>query len=66
MFERFADLDDKISHLEGRLSDPQLVSNQREYQKVVREHAHLTKLNDKYREVHEGAGGYPRQQGDPL
>jgi peptide chain release factor 1 len=48
MFERFADLDDKISHLEGRLSDPQLVSNQREYQKVVREHAHLTKLNDKY------------------
>lgn len=50
MFERFADLDDKISHLEGRLSDPQLVSNQREYQKVVREHAHLTKLNDKYRQ----------------
>jgi peptide chain release factor 1 len=50
MFERFADLDDKISHLEGRLSDPQLVSIQREYQKVVREHAHLTKLNDKYRQ----------------
>lgn len=50
MFERFADLDDKISHLEGRLSDPQLVGNQREYQKVVREHAHLVKLNDIYRQ----------------
>ena len=50
MFERFADLDDKISNLEGRLSDPQLVGNQREYQKVVREHAHLVKLNDVYRQ----------------
>ena len=50
MFARFADLDDKISHLEGRLSDPQLVNNQKEYQKVVREHSHLVKLNAKYRE----------------
>jgi len=50
MFARFADLDDKISHLEGRLSDPQLVNNQQEYQKVVREHSHLVKLNAKYRE----------------
>ena len=50
MFDKFADLDDKISHLEGRLSDPDLVGNQKEYQRVVREHAHLVKLNDKYRE----------------
>ena len=50
MFDKFADLDDKISHLEGRLSDPDLVANQQEYQKVVREHAHLIKLNDKYQE----------------
>lgn len=50
MFEKFADLDDKISHLEGRLSDPKLVSNQEEFQKVVREHSHLTKLNSKYTE----------------
>lgn len=50
MFARFADLDDKISHLEGRLSDPRLVNNQKEYQKAVREHSHLVKLNAKYRE----------------
>jgi len=50
MFEKFADLDDKIADLEGRLSDPGLVSNQKEFQKVVREHAHLTKLNSKYSE----------------
>lgn len=50
MFDKFADLEDKISHLEGRLSDPALVGDQKEYQKVVREHAHLLKLNDKYLE----------------
>lgn len=50
MFDKFADLEDKISHLEGRLSDPALVGDQKEYQKVVREHAHLSKLNDKYLE----------------
>ncbi len=50
MFDKFADLDDKISHLEGRLSDPGLVRNQKEYQKVVREHAHLTKINAKFTE----------------
>jgi peptide chain release factor 1 len=50
MFEKFSDLEDKISNLEGRLSDPQLVSNQKEYQKVVREHSNLTRLNEKYTE----------------
>lgn len=51
MFEKFADLEDKISDLEGRLSDPGLVSDQKEYQKVVCEHAHLTKLNNKFEEL---------------
>lgn len=58
MFEKFADLEDKISHLEGRLSDPQLVSDQKEYQKVVREHTTLTRLNDKYLEYKKDSGGY--------
>jgi peptide chain release factor 1 len=47
MFEKFGDLEEKIADLEGRLSDPDFVSRQTEYQKVVREHAHLTKLNKK-------------------
>lgn len=50
MFDKFEDLEDKLSHLEGKLSDPVLVNNQQEYQKVVREHAHLTKLNTLYKE----------------
>jgi len=44
MLDKFHDLDDKLSDLEGRLSDPSLISNQPEYQKVVREHSHLSRL----------------------
>ena len=51
MFEKFADLEDKISDLEGQLSDPSLVSNQKKYQKVVREHAHLVKLNTTFEKL---------------
>jgi len=48
MFEKFANLEEKISHLEGRLSDPQLIGDQQEYQKVARKHANLVKLHQKY------------------
>lgn len=51
MFEKFADLEDKIFDLEGQLSDPSLVSNQSKYQKVVREHAHLLKLNTTFEKL---------------
>jgi peptide chain release factor 1 len=44
MLEKFHDLDNRLSDLEGRLSDPSLISNQSEYQKVVREHSHLNRL----------------------
>lgn len=50
MFDKFQDLDDKISHLEGRLSDPSLMNDQKEFQSVVKEHANLTKLNELYGE----------------
>lgn len=45
MFDKFGDLTERIADLEGRLADPSFVSNQKEYQKVVREHAHLSKIN---------------------
>jgi len=54
MLNRFHDIEDKLSDIEGRLSDPSLISNQEEYQKVVKEHAHLSrlaKLNASYRKV---------------
>lgn len=53
MFHKFEDLEEKISHLEGRLSDPSLMNNQKEYQSVVREHSHLTRLNELYSELQE-------------
>lgn len=59
MFDKFADLEDKILDLEGRMSDPELVGDQKEYQKVVREHSHLTKLNGlfvEYKKVQQEIG----------
>jgi peptide chain release factor 1 len=44
MLDKFHDLNDKLSDIEGRLSDPSLINNQPEYQKVVREHSHLSRL----------------------
>ena len=46
MLEKFHDLEEKLSTLEGRLSDPELINNQQEYQKIVREHAHLSRLSE--------------------
>ncbi|RZW17996.1 MAG: PCRF domain-containing protein, partial [Desulfobulbaceae bacterium] len=46
MLDRFHDIDDKLADLEGRLSDPSLINNQQEYQKVVKEHAHLSRLSE--------------------
>lgn len=56
LFDSFADLEEKISHLEGRLSDPSLVNRQEEYQKVVQEHAQLVRVNtvfSRYQHVQE-------------
>ncbi|CAG37455.1 peptide chain release factor 1 [Desulfotalea psychrophila] len=50
LFDKFDDLDNRIEHLEGKLSDPEIVNDQKEFQKVVREHAHLSKLNTVYKE----------------
>lgn len=44
MFDTIDDLQEKIAHLEGRLSDPSLMADQQAYQKVAREHSHLGKM----------------------
>ena len=51
MIDKLTDLDEKISHLEGRLSDPSLSADQKAYQKVAQEHSHLTKLQALYDEL---------------
>ncbi|THB74001.1 MAG: peptide chain release factor 1 [Desulfobulbaceae bacterium] len=44
MLDKFKDVDEKLATLEGRLADPSLINNQSEYQKVVREHAQMSRL----------------------
>lgn len=54
MLDKFHDIDGKLANLEGRLSDPSLITNQKEYQKVVKEHSHLSRLaelNSSYRKI---------------
>ena len=46
MLDRFNDIDDKLADLEGRLADPSLIGNQQEYQRVVKEHSHLSRLSE--------------------
>ncbi|OGQ96624.1 MAG: peptide chain release factor 1 [Deltaproteobacteria bacterium RIFOXYD12_FULL_57_12] len=48
MFDKLADLGDKLAALEGKLSEPALMANQAEYQKVAREHSHISRLYSLY------------------
>jgi len=48
MFENLSDINEKRETLEMQLSDPALVGDQDKYQKVVREHSHVTKLGELY------------------
>ncbi len=48
MFENLSDINEKRETLEMQLSDPGLVGDQDRYQKVVREHSHVTKLSELY------------------
>ncbi|MHB8809239.1 MAG: peptide chain release factor 1 [Desulfobulbaceae bacterium] len=44
MFENLADIDRKLQQLEQQLSDPAIITEQKRYQQVVREHSQVSKL----------------------
>lgn len=44
MFEQFADLEERLVKLEGRLSSPGLMSDKNEYRRLAKEHSHISKL----------------------
>ena len=48
MFENLSDINEKLELLEHQLSDRSLISNQKKYQQVVREHSHISKLQRLY------------------
>jgi peptide chain release factor 1 len=48
MFENLADIDEKLALLEHKLSDTSLISDQKKYQEIVREHSHVSRLQQLY------------------
>ena len=48
MFSRFENLEEKLHELEQQLADPSLAGNQKDFAKLAKEHAHVTKLNELY------------------
>ena len=44
MFEKLDELQEKLSSLETKLSDPAVITNQLEFKKASQEHAQLSKL----------------------
>lgn len=48
MFEQFDNIGEKRQQLESKLADPRVMSNQAEYRKIAKEHAHIVKLHDLY------------------
>ena len=50
IFKRFDHLDEKLLELEGKLSDPHILADQKQYAAVAREHSHASKIADLYQE----------------
>ncbi len=50
IFKRFEHLDEKLLELEGKLSDPAILADQKQYADVAREHSHATKIYTLYQE----------------
>ena len=50
MFENLNEIGEKRISLEMQLSDPEIVADQKKYQKLVREHAQVAKLDELYKQ----------------
>jgi len=50
MFDRLASVEQKFLQLEQELSKPEILANQKEYQKIAREHAEMAPVVDGYRQ----------------
>ena len=48
MFAKLDELKEKLTGLENRLSDPEVIANQQEYKKAAQEHAQVSKLYNLY------------------
>ena len=55
--ERLEEMELKYKELNQQLSDPEIISNQSEYQKLLKQHAKIKKIVDKYNEYKEVVKG---------
>lgn len=58
MIEKFSALDEKFKGLEAKIIDPQIMQDMEEWQKLVREHADLQPIIEKFREYAQNRNTY--------
>ncbi|MFO7785672.1 MAG: peptide chain release factor 1 [Thermodesulfobacteriota bacterium] len=60
MFEKLREIESRFDHLERALSDPEVISDQKTYQKLMKEHSNLSPIVSAYRsykDLHEELQG---------
>lgn len=50
MFQKLEDVEKRYEELNIKISDPEVISNQNEWKKLMKEHAEITDIVEKYRE----------------
>ncbi len=50
MFQKLEDVEKRYEELNSKISDPEVISNQNEWKKLMKEHAEITDIVEKYRE----------------
>lgn len=50
MIEKLQVIEEKFNQLEKKISDPQIISNNQEWQKLIKEHSNLQPIVEKFRE----------------
>ncbi len=50
MFQKLEDVEKRYEELNEKISDPEIISNQNEWKKLMKEHSEITDIVEKYRE----------------
>ena len=50
MFQKLEDVEKRYEELNTKISDPEIISNQNEWKKLMKEHSDITEIVEKYRE----------------
>ena len=51
MLEKLADVEDRYAEIERKISDPEVISDQKSYQELIKKHAELKECVDLYRKL---------------